>query len=114
MIVEDQLDRRIGRIGGVEELEEFVEFASAMTIPDQGMNLTADKVDTGQQADRAVAFIFKLTCEGRMRAGRGRQVGGGGCDGLDARLLVIGDDRHRLAWLFFATAAASFKICTWR
>ena len=84
MIVEDQLDRRIGRIGGVEELEEFDEFAAAMTIPDQGMNLTADKVDTGQQADRAVAFIFKLTCEGRMRAGRGRQVGGGGCDGLDA------------------------------
>ena len=34
MIVEDQLDRRIGRIGGVEELEEFDEFAAAMTIPD--------------------------------------------------------------------------------
>ena len=28
MIVEDQLDRRMGRIGGVEELEEFDEFAA--------------------------------------------------------------------------------------
>src|SRR6202047_4533878 len=58
-------------------------------------------LEGGEQADRAVAFIFKLTCEGRMRAGRGRQVGGGGCDGLDARLLIIGDDRHRLPWVFF-------------
>ena len=31
MIVEDQLDRRLGRIGGVEKLEEFDEFAAAMT-----------------------------------------------------------------------------------
>src|SRR4051812_44688981 len=37
MIVEDQLDRRVGRIGGVEELEEFDEFAAAMTVPDQGV-----------------------------------------------------------------------------
>jgi hypothetical protein len=27
MIVEDQLDRCVGRIGGVEKLEEFDEFA---------------------------------------------------------------------------------------
>src|SRR5947207_11174984 len=40
-----------------------------MTVPDQGMNLAADKVDAGQQAHRAVAFIFKLACEGGMRAG---------------------------------------------
>jgi len=38
MIVEDQLDRRVGWIGGVEEFEEFDEFAAAMTVPDQGMN----------------------------------------------------------------------------
>jgi len=29
MIVEDQLDRRVGRIGGVEKLEEFDELAAA-------------------------------------------------------------------------------------
>src|SRR6516165_6300204 len=48
MIVEDQLDRRVGRIGGVGVLEEFDEFAAAMTVPDQGMNLAAEKVDAGQ------------------------------------------------------------------
>ena len=30
MIVEDQLDHRMGRIGGAEKLEEFDEFATAM------------------------------------------------------------------------------------
>ena len=33
MIVEDQLDRCVGRIGGVEKLEEFDEFAAAMAMP---------------------------------------------------------------------------------
>jgi len=31
VIVEDQLDRRAGRIGGVEKLEEFDELAAAVT-----------------------------------------------------------------------------------
>jgi hypothetical protein len=47
MIVEDQLDRRVGRIGGVEKLEEFDEFAAAMAILDQRMDLAGDEVDAG-------------------------------------------------------------------
>ena len=35
MIVEDQLDRRMGRIGGVEKLEEFDEFAAAVAVLDE-------------------------------------------------------------------------------
>src|ERR1700704_699044 len=49
MIVEDQLDRRVGRIGGVEKREEFDEFAAAMAILDQGVNLAGDEIDPGQQ-----------------------------------------------------------------
>jgi hypothetical protein len=96
----DEFDRRVGRIGGIEELEEFDEFAAAMTVPDQGVNLAADGVDAGQQARRAVAFIFKLACEGGVHAGLGRQIRSSGCDRLYARLLVVGDDRHRFAWCF--------------
>jgi hypothetical protein len=33
VIVEDQLDRRVGRIGGVEKLEEFDEFAAQTLAP---------------------------------------------------------------------------------
>jgi hypothetical protein len=31
------------------------------------MDLAGDEVDAGQQADRAVTFIFMLTCEGHDR-----------------------------------------------
>src|SRR5260370_28654116 len=85
MIVEDQLDRGVGRIGGVEKLEEFDEFAASMAILDQGMDLAGDEIDAGQQADRAVALIFVLACGRRIRAGLGRQVGRGRCNGLDSR-----------------------------
>jgi hypothetical protein len=44
MIVEDQLDRCAGRIGGVEKFEEFDESAAAMAILDQGMNLAGDEI----------------------------------------------------------------------
>ena len=101
MIVEDQLDRRVGRIGGVEELEKFDEFATAMTVLDQGMDVTGEQIDAGHQGHRAVAFIFKLACEGGCSAGLGRPIRSGGCDRLDARLLVVGDDRHRFARRLF-------------
>ena len=51
MIVEDQLDRCMGRIGGVDKLEKFDEFAAAMAILDEGMNLT------GQQETIATASL---------------------------------------------------------
>ena len=42
-----------------------------------------------------------IACEGGVLAGLGRQVRSRGGDRLDAGLLVIGDDRHRIAELFF-------------
>ena len=58
MIVENQLDRRLGRIGRIEKLEEFDEFAAAVAILDQSVNRAGEQVDAGQQADRAVALVF--------------------------------------------------------
>ena len=49
MIVEDQLDRRVSRIGGVEKLEKFDEFAAAMAILDQGMDLPATNTGFSSQ-----------------------------------------------------------------
>jgi hypothetical protein len=60
MIVEDQLDRGVGRISGVDKLEEFDEFAAAVAIPDEGMNLTGQQIDAGQQTDGAVALVFMI------------------------------------------------------
>jgi tungstate transport system substrate-binding protein len=35
----------MGRIGGVDKLEKFDEFAAAVAIPDEGMNLTCQQID---------------------------------------------------------------------
>jgi hypothetical protein len=43
IIVEDQLDRGVGRIGGVEKLEEFDEFTASVAILNQGMDLAGDE-----------------------------------------------------------------------
>ena len=42
MIVEDQLDRRAGRIGGIEKLEEFDELAAAMAVSDKRVDLPGE------------------------------------------------------------------------
>ena len=76
MIVQDKVDRRVGRIGFVETLEERDELAAAMAVLDHGVNLAGHKVDAGQQGDRAVALVFVVAGEGRMNAGLGRQIGG--------------------------------------
>jgi hypothetical protein len=58
MIVENQSDRRMGRIGSVDKHEEFDEFAAAVAIPDEGVNLTGEQINAGQQTDRTVALVF--------------------------------------------------------
>src|SRR5208282_2382167 len=76
-------------------------FATAVAIPDQGVNLAAQQINPGQQTDGAVALIFMIAREGRVPAGLRRQVRSRGGDRLDTGLLVIGDDRHCLARLSF-------------
>src|SRR6266850_1553178 len=96
MIIEDQLDRGAGRIRGVETLEEFDELPAAVAVSDERMDLPGKQVDSGQQAQRAMTFVLVIPREGRVDAGLGRQIGCGGCDGLDSRLFVVGNDRHSL------------------
>ena len=43
MIVEDQLDRRVGWIGGVEKLEEFDEFAATVAVLDESVNRAGER-----------------------------------------------------------------------
>ena len=93
------MDRRVGWVGLIEELEELDELAAAVAILDQGVHLAGQQIDAGQQADRAVALVFMVACEGRMHAGFRGQIGGRRCDRLDTGLLVVGDDRHPVARL---------------
>ena len=90
---------RVGRVGRIEDFEELDELPAAVAILRQGVNLAGQQVDTGQQADRAVALVFVVAREGRMNVRFGWQFGSGRRDRLDARLLVVGDDRYRVARL---------------
>src|SRR6516165_1821397 len=74
MIVEDQLDRRAGWVSGIEKLQKFNEFATALAVLHQSMDLAGHKVDAGQQADPAEALIFMIAGESRTLAGLRRQV----------------------------------------
>ena len=45
VIVENDLDRRVGRVACIELLEEADEFARAVAVFDAGMNLSGEQVD---------------------------------------------------------------------
>ena len=59
-VVQDHLDRRIGRVSSIEELEEFDKLAAAVTLLDQGVDLTSEQIDSGQQAECAMALILMI------------------------------------------------------
>ena len=90
-------------------LSKFDEFAAAMAVLDQGVNLAGEQIDTGQQTDCAIALVLVVARKGRMFAGLRRQVRGRRSEGLNAGLLVIGDDRHRIAGLLFRSGRGLFN-----
>ena len=92
MIVEDELDRGRGRMGGVELFQEFDEFARAMSPLDAGVDDAGHQIDAGQQALRPQSNVFVIARDGPMTHGLGRQVGRLVGERLDTRLLVIGDE----------------------
>ena len=92
MIVENQLNRGAGRIGGIKEPEEFDELAAAVAVSDQGMNLPGEQINTSQQAKRTMPFVLMIARQSRVDAGLGRQIGRGRCNGLDSWFFVVVDD----------------------
>ena len=57
MIIEDQVDYRRDRIGGIEELEEFDELAAAIATSDQGWTSPLSRSMPASRLTVAVAFI---------------------------------------------------------
>jgi hypothetical protein len=93
IVVEDQLDGCSGRIGVIEPLKEADEFPRPMAILYTRMHLAGQQVDPGQQAQRAMTFVFMIAGKSRMNPGLRRQIGCRVADRLDPRLLIIRDDR---------------------
>jgi hypothetical protein len=91
----------VGRIGGVEELEEFDEFAAAMTVPDQGMDLAGDKIDVASKLTVPWRLYSNSRANVACRPGSGGRSAAVVAMAWIARLLIVGDDRHRVGWLIF-------------
>jgi hypothetical protein len=47
VIIKDQPDRRMGRIGSVDKLEKFDKFATAVAILDESVNLAGEQINIG-------------------------------------------------------------------
>src|SRR5689334_21646123 len=95
VIVEDDLDRGHCGVGGIEHIEKFDEFATAMAVLDEGVHLAGQQVDAGHQSDRSMALVLVIATDRWMGAGHWAKVGSDGADSLDAGFLVIADDRDR-------------------
>ena len=62
-----------------------------------GVDLAGEQIDPGRRLSGAGrAFVLMIPREARMAAWHWRQIWRRRCDGLNSRLLVVGDDRHRL------------------
>src|ERR1700746_1466378 len=88
MVVENDLDRGVGGVGGVEDLEKLNEFTTAVAFLDQGMDVTSEQIDAGHQGQGAVAFVLMITLHGRAGAGKWRGGRRGGARGLAPRVFV--------------------------
>src|SRR5260221_675654 len=79
----------------IEFLKLLDELSAAVAISDQGVDLPGEKINPGQQAERAMALVLVVAREGRVGARHGWQIRCRRRDRLDSRLFVVGDDRHR-------------------
>jgi hypothetical protein len=78
MIVQNDLDRGGGRVGGVDLLEDLDKLARAMSFLNAGVDHAGHQIDASQQAPRSHSDVFLIAREGRMAHRRGGQVGRGG------------------------------------
>src|SRR5260370_24240685 len=72
MVVENDLDRGVGGVSGIEELEKLDEFAAAMAFLDQGMDVTGEQIDPRHRGQGTVALVFVIAHHGPADAGEWR------------------------------------------
>src|ERR1700730_17086348 len=112
MVVENDLDRGIGGVDRVEELEKLDEFAATVAFLDQGMDGTGEKIDTRHQGQGAAALVFVIAHHGRANAGKWRAIWRGRSDRLNPWFLVVRDDGQAPAIAVLALALSTFSLAT--
>src|SRR5260370_18977223 len=108
MIVENDLDCRVGGVGGVEEPEELNELTAAVAFLDQGMDVTGEQIDASHQGQGAVARVLVIAHYGRAGAGKWRGSRRGAADRPDTLRLVVRGDWDALRPAISGPALAPF------
>ena len=100
VIVDHQADLPVGRIGGVQALEQLDEFSAAVTPAHNPDDLPRVQIDAAQQAQRPVTDIFVVPSPGAPLTWLGRLICSDVFQGLYARLFVHADGAHLSLVLF--------------
>ena len=74
-IVRSVLNRGVGRIGGIEKLEEFDELSAAMAVSDESVDLASEQINPSQQAERTMAFVLMIASQVACTPGTGSKSG---------------------------------------
>src|SRR5262245_38887178 len=74
VVVEDDFNCGVGRIGGIEELEKLDELAAAVPLFDNGVDVTGQQIYARHQGKGAVAFVLVIAHYGGAGAGKWRKV----------------------------------------
>jgi len=110
VVVEDDFNCGVGRIGGVEEFEKLDELAAPVALFDNGVDVTGQQIDARHQGQGAVAFVLVIAHYGGAGAGKWRTVRRGRADRLDPRFLIVRNDgKAPYVTAFWALAVA---ICS--
>src|SRR5215469_5665909 len=112
MVVENDLDRGVGRVSPVEELKKLDEFAAAVAFLDQGMDVTGEQIDTRHQGQGAVALVLVIAHHSRADAGKWRAIRRGRSDRLNPWFLVVRDDGEAPATAVLALVLPAFSLAT--
>src|SRR5206468_6310429 len=88
MIVQNEPNGAVRRVGGVEVLQQGDKLPAAMTPLDVRRYMTGMQVKGRQDGASPQAFILVVTGQSRVPARHRRQVGSRRGEGLHSRLLV--------------------------
>src|SRR5260370_23101383 len=89
VVVEDDFNCGVGRIGGVEELEKLDELAAPVALFDNGVDVTGQQIDARHQGQGAVAFVLVIAHYGGAGAGKWRTGRPGPAGPLGPRVLIV-------------------------
>ena len=88
VVVEDQSNRAVGRIAGVQVFQQIDELAAAVSPFDAGGYMAVVQIQRRQDGTSAQSLVFVIATDCGMFTGNGRQIRSGIGEGLQTWFLI--------------------------